>query len=137
VIAVDSSVAVAAFGDWHRLNRTACAVVDEGVALPAHVLVETYSVLTGFPPPHRASPNLVEQWLDDRFPTILASPTPEDHRALVRQLAAAGRIGGGVYDALVAMTARTAGAVLVSADARAMSVYELIGVEMRFLHDDR
>lgn len=57
--AVDSSVAVAAFGEWHVLNEPARAVLDEGAALPAHALLETYSVLTGFPPPHRAAPELV------------------------------------------------------------------------------
>lgn len=133
MIAVDSSVAVAAFGDWHRFNRAACAVLDKGVTVPAPVILETYSVLTGFPPPHRASPDLVERWLDGRFPTILGPPSPEDHRHLVHQLAAAGRIGGSIYDAVVALTARIAGAVLVTADARATAIYELIGVEVRFL----
>lgn len=133
MIAVDSSVAVAAFGDWHRLNRAACALLDEGVAVPAHVVLETYSVLTGFPPPHRSPPGLVQQWLDDRFPTILAAPSPEEHRSLVEKLAAAGRTGGAVYDALVAVTAGTAGAALVTADTRAAPVYELMGVEVRFL----
>lgn len=51
MIAVDASVAVAAFGDWHRGNPEACAVLDEGAALPAHALLETDSVLTGFPTP--------------------------------------------------------------------------------------
>jgi hypothetical protein len=27
MIAVDSSVAIAAFGDWHELNEPACAVL--------------------------------------------------------------------------------------------------------------
>ena len=35
MIAVDTSVAVAAFGEWHRLNAPARAVLDEGAALPA------------------------------------------------------------------------------------------------------
>lgn len=100
MIAVDTSVAVAAFGEWHRLNEPACDVLDAGAALPAHALLETYSVLTGFPPPHRASPALVDAWLDDRFPTILAPPAAEEQRTLVRRLAAAGRGGGAVYDAL-------------------------------------
>jgi predicted nucleic acid-binding protein len=131
VIAVDASVAVAAFGDWHRRNREACAVLDEGAALPAHALLETYSVLTGFPPPHRAAPELVDTWLDDRFATILAPPPPLEQRALVRRLAASGRTGGAVYDALVALTARLAGAILVTADDRATPVYELVGVDLR------
>ncbi len=101
--------------------------------MPAHVLLETYAVLTGFPPPHRASPDLVGRWLVERFPTVLAPPSPDEHRALVGELANAGRIGGVTYDAIVALTARVAGAQLVSADARAFPVYELVGVEVRVL----
>lgn len=133
MIAVDSSVAVAAFGEWHELNSSACAVLDEGAAIPAHALLETYSVLTGFPPPYRASPGLVDTWLDDRFPAILPPPSAEAQRELVRTLAQAGRISGAVYDALVALTAKIAGAALVTADRRAIPVYELVGVELRFL----
>lgn len=53
----------------------------------------------------------------------------------MRTLASAGRIGGAVYDALVALTARLAGAVLVTADARAAATYDLVGVELRRLGD--
>lgn len=133
MIAVDSSVAIAAFGDWHELNAAARAVLDAGVALPAHALLETYSVLTGFPPPHRAAPDLVMTWLDDRFPRILPPPPAREQRDLLRTLAAAGRTGGAVYDGLVGLTARRAGATLVTADARAAAVYELTEVEIRFL----
>ena len=48
-------------------------------------------------------------------------------------LASAGRIGGAVYDGLVALIARLAGAVLVTADVRATSIYALVGVEVRQL----
>lgn len=133
MIAVDTSVAVAAFGDWHQRNEEARAVLDEGAALPAHALLETYSVLTGFPPPHRAAPELVDAWLDDRFSIILAPPPPHEQRDLVRRLASTGRTGGAVYDAVVALTARLAGAVLVTADARAASLYELVGVQLHHL----
>lgn len=133
MIAVDTSVAVAAFGDWHQ--EEARAVLDEGAALPAHALLETYSVLTGFPPPHRAAPELVDAWLDDRFSIILAPPAPHEQRDLVRRLASTGRTGGAVYDAVVALTARLAGAVLVTADARVASLYELVGVQLHRLGD--
>ena len=133
MIAVDSSVAIAAFGDWHELNEPACAVLDQGAALPVHALLETYSVLTGFPPPHRVAPALVERWLDDRFASILAAPGTDEQRDLVRTLARAGRTGGAVYDALVALTAKLAGAVLVTADRRAVATYELVGVDLQHL----
>lgn len=133
MIAVDSSVAVAAFGEWHRLNPAACEVFDDGAALPAHALLETYSVLTGFPPPHRAAPDLVDAWLDDRVSDVLAPPSPSQQRSLVTALAAAGRIGGAVYDGLVGLTAHLAGAELITADARAVATYELVGVPLRLL----
>jgi len=134
MIAVDSSVAIAAFGEWHELNERAAAVVAEGVGLPAHARLETFSVLTGFPPPHRAAPALVLEWLEDRFPTILPSPSPdEQHELLLRRLTAAGRIGGAVYDGLVALTALSAGATLLTADSRAATTYDLIGVDHRYL----
>ena len=133
MIAVDSSVAIAAFGDWHELNEPACAVLDRGASLPVHALLETYSVLTGFPPPHRAAPALVDRWLGDRFTAILAAPGTEEQRELLRTLARAGRTGGAVYDALVALTAKLAGAVLITADRRALATYELVGVDVRHL----
>lgn len=135
MIAVDSSVAIAAFGDWHELNEPARSVLDEGAAIPAHALLETYSVLTGFPPPHRAAAGLVDTWLEDRFQLVLPPPGVHAQRELVRTLAGAGRIGGVVYDALVALTAKTAGAILVTADTRARSAYELVGVELRLLNE--
>lgn len=133
MIAVDSSVAIAAFGDWHRRNAEARAVLDAGAALPAHAMLETYSVLTGFPVPHRAPPDLVDTWLRDRFSRVLSPPSARAQRQLVRDLAAAGRGGGAVYDALVGLTASAAGATLVSADDRAAAVYHLVGVEVRRL----
>lgn len=131
MIAVDSSVAVAAFGEWNELNGVARAVLDEGAAIPAHALLETYSVLTAFPPPHRAHPSVVEQWIDSRFAKVLPSPSAEEQRELIRELARDGRIGGAVYDGLVALTAHRAGATLVTADRRAASLYALVGVAVR------
>ena len=64
MIAVDSSVVIAGFGAWHALNEAASSVLDEGAAIPAHAMLESYSVLTGFPPPHRAPPEIVNTWLD-------------------------------------------------------------------------
>ncbi|MDQ3781952.1 MAG: PIN domain-containing protein [Actinomycetota bacterium] len=133
MIAVDSSVAIAAFGDWHALNEPARQVLDAGAAIPAHALLETYSVLTAFPPPHRARPTVVDQWLDARFAGILTPPGPEALRRLVHRLASAGFIGGTTYDALVALTVAQADAVLVTADTRAATVYDFVGVEVRNL----
>jgi len=133
MIAVDSSVAIAAFGEWHELNQRAVKVLDEGAALPAHALLETYSVLTGFPPPHRAPPEVVDAWLEGRFETTLPSPQVHEQRDLVRRLASLGRTGGAVYDALIGLTAQRAGATLITADRRAVSIYGLLGVPYELL----
>jgi len=133
MIAVDSSVAIAAFGDWHALNGPAVRILDEGAEIPAHVRLETYSVLTGFPPPHRAPAELVVTWLADRFSKVLAPPSSQEQKEILTLLAGAGRIGGAVYDALVALTVKRAGATLVTADRRAASIYELVGVSFRRL----
>jgi predicted nucleic acid-binding protein len=133
MIAVDSSIAIAGFGEWHELNEPACEILDRGPSLPAHALLETYSVLTGFPPPYRVPAALVVEWLDDRLVTILPAPPVEEQRALIRSLAREGRIGGAVYDALVGLTAKIAGATLITADRRAHATYELVGVEVRLV----
>lgn len=133
MIAVDSSVAIAAFGEWHELNSESRSVLDEGAAIPAHALLETYSVLTRFPPPYRAAPGLVDEWLKDRFSKILEPPSAAAHRALISALAGAERAGGAVYDALVAITAKRGDATLVTADSRAIPIYELFEVEHRQL----
>ena len=131
--AVDSSIAVAAFGEWHELNVLARRVLDCGAALPAHALLETYSVLTGFPPPYRASPGLVAEWLDSRFPLVLPPPEIDQQRDLIRRLAGEGRTGGAVYDSLVALTAKLGNATLITADQRAVGTYELVGVDVELL----
>lgn len=128
MIAVDTSVAVAAFGEWHELNARALEVLDRGAVLPVHALLETYSVLTGFPPPHRAPPEVVNEWLESRFEAILPSPDVAEQRDLVRSLASLGRTGGAVYDALVGLTAQRAGATLVTADRCAVPIYGALGV---------
>ena len=90
-------------------------------------------MLTGFPPPHRAAPALVDTWLDDRFANLLPPPNADEVRKLVRLMAREGRSGGAIYDALVAQTAKLEELVLVTADVRAAATYELVGVEFQRL----
>lgn len=131
--AVDTSVAVAAFGEWHSLNLPAREILDEGAVLPVHAMLETYSVLTAFPPPHRASPAVVDEWLRGRFDGVLAAPSPKQHQKLVSRMAGAGRSGASIYDALIGLTAKLAGAELYTADLRASAVYDLLEVNWRGL----
>lgn len=135
MIAVDTSVAVAAFATWHEGHRAALAAMtaEPGPRLPAHAALECFSVLTRLPPPHRARPELVTAYLRGRFPEEpLVLPGPQQ-RDLIDEAAEAGIAGGAVYDALVGATARHAGALLLSRDHRAARTYERLGVRFRLV----
>jgi predicted nucleic acid-binding protein len=133
LIAVDTSVVVAAFASWHEGHRDAAAALARRPRAPAHVLVESFSVLTRLPPPHRAPADLVASFLEQRFreaPLVLPARA---HRELVKSAADIGLAGGAIYDALIAATARHAGATLLTRDQRARPVYERVGVRHELL----
>jgi predicted nucleic acid-binding protein len=133
LIAVDTSVVVAAFASWHEGHRDAAAALFRKPRIPAHVLVESFSVLTRLPPPHRAPADLVASFLQQRFrepPLVLPARA---HRELVNDASDVGLAGGAIYDALIAATVRHAGATLLTRDQRARPVYERIGVRHRLL----
>ena len=126
--AVDTSVVVAGFATWHDGHDAALAALDRRPRVPAHVLIESYSVLTRFPPPHRTSPATAMSFLRRRFvdpPLVLQSG---DHVRLVELVGKRGLAGGSIYDALIAWTAKQAGATLLTRDRRAIRVYEAIEV---------
>jgi predicted nucleic acid-binding protein len=130
---VDSSVAVAAFASWHEQHAAADRTVAGGVRLIAHCAVETFSVLTRLPPPHRARAELVRDFLAARFPEEYIGLDTAGHRALLSRLTELGITGGAAYDALVAATAAAADATLISCDRRAAATYERFGVGFRLL----
>ncbi len=76
---------------------------------------------------------VVREWLEDRFKTVLDPPEVEEQRALVRQMAGLGRPGGAISDTLIGLTARRAGVTLISADRRAAAIYELLEVPFEML----
>lgn len=129
MIAPDTSILVAGFATWHEAHQSATRALNRGVHLVAHAAVETYSVLTRLPPPHRVTPAVVHAYLADvtsaDFLTLGARP----HRELIGFLAAHNVTGGATYDALVATTAKAAGATLLTRDRRAVRTYELLQVE--------
>lgn len=133
MIAVDTSVVVAAFATWHEGHAAAAAALSRQPRIPAHVLIECYSVLTRLPPPHRAPGDLVAEFLGQRFKEPPLSLPPRGHTALLDTVARAGLAGGAIYDALIAATARHAGATLLTRDRRARVVYERIGVDYQLI----
>lgn len=133
MIAVDTSVVVAAFASWHEGHASAAAVMSRAPRIPAHVLVETFSVLTRLPPPHRAPAELVQVFLADRFgdaPLVLPS---RGHRDLIEMASREGLTGGAIYDALIAATVLHANATLVTRDQRARMTYDRVRVPYEFL----
>jgi predicted nucleic acid-binding protein len=133
MLAVDTSVVVAAFAGWHDGHLAAVGVLARRPRLPVHVLLESYSVLTRFPPPHRTSPAPATSFLETRFPEPPLGLPPAECRRLVADAATNGVAGGAIYDALIAWTAKRAGATLLTRDRRAVRVYEAVGVRFELV----
>lgn len=94
--------------------------------LVGHVLVETYSVLTRLPSPHRVAPQDAGSVLRSLSFEVLTLPSSQ-HQPLLGLLAGRGIRGGAVYDGLVAATARHHGCTLLTRDRRARSTYDAVG----------
>ena len=131
--AADTSLVVAAFASWHENHEAARRVLDGGLRLIEHCALETYSVLTRLPPPHRISGEVVRDFLAARFPHPLLRLSEPVYKSFILGLVDHGVTGGAVYDALVAATAAGCGAELVSCDRRALTVYERYGVRAQLL----
>ena len=131
--AIDTSVAIAAFASWHEKHELARHVLDDGARLIEHCALETYSVLTRLPAPHRAPSEVVRTFLETRFSGPLLRLGAAAYRTFLSTLPERGVIGGAAYDALVAATAADHKIQLVSCDRRAMTTYERYGVQTRLL----
>ena len=131
--AADTSLVVAAFASWHEQHDAARRVLDAGARLIDHCALETYSVLTRLPPPHRSPAPVVMDFLRARFPQPFLRLGEPRYRAFVRGLVQQGIAGGAAYDALVAATAAAAHAELITCDRRAAGVYDTYGVRFQLL----
>lgn len=127
-ISCDTSVLVPALVSWHPEHAQVRGLLTEVTAVPAHALLECYSVLTRLPAPHRIAPA-------DAAAAVAglpwrALPLPgRAHVALVPTMGSSGVSGGAVYDALVAATAMHHGFRLLTRDRRARTTYDRIGVD--------
>lgn len=131
--AADSSVVIAGFASWHGGHEAARRALDGGPRLIDHCALETYSVLTRLPPPHRVPVELVREFLESRFPQPWLRLDEPAFRAFVAGLAPHGIAGGGVYDALVAATAVAHSAQLLTCDRRAQAIYERYGLAVKLV----
>jgi predicted nucleic acid-binding protein len=133
VTAIDTSVAVAALAAWHVGHEQARRAAADA-AIPAHARLETYSVLTRMPPPHRLVPSVVAHLLERWFPadeTLV--PSPELSRSVVERCRDRGVEGGAVYDALVGLTAAESAVTLLTRDERAARTYRRLEIDFELV----
>jgi len=133
LIAIDTSVVIAAFASWHEGHGVAAAALAKRPRLPAPVLIESYSVLTRLPAPHTAAAATVEEFLRDRFPRPPLVLPAKAYAPLLRTIASSGVRGGAVYDAVIGATARHANALLLTRDRRASATYQRLGVRFELV----
>lgn len=133
ILTADSSVVVPALllaHPEHRVSRAALIDVD---AVPAHVVIEAFSVLTRLPSGLAASPATALRLIRSRFGDRPLSLSDADHIQFLDDLEASGIRGGQVYDALVAATARANGARVLTRDRRAAATYQAMHAEVSFV----
>ena len=131
--AADTSLVIAAFASWHESHEPARRALDGGLRLIEHCALETYSVLTRLPPPHRISCAVVRDFLAARFPQPFLRLSTPAYKEFILGLPGHEVTGGAAYDALVAATAAGCGAELVTCDRRALPVYERYGIRTQLL----
>ena len=132
MIAVDTSVIVAGFASWHDQHLPARRALGADRLVPGHVLLETYSVLTRLPSPHRVPSEIAMTYLEMMFPRKqIIFPSPDTIAALPRLCHEAGLSGGATYDAVVGVTCLEHNAELVTLDRRSLRNHQALGVTAR------
>jgi predicted nucleic acid-binding protein len=114
--AVDTSVLIAGVLARHEHHSAShrelerLAASDSEVWLPVHAVLESYSVLTRLPPPHRIAPLDARELLRGSFGTWALAGPPGDVWSFLADSAARSVAGGAVYDALIVESALRVGA---------------------------
>jgi predicted nucleic acid-binding protein len=85
------------------------------------------------PEGQRIAPTVVLEALERRFTQPWLAMDAESLRDALQRAVTAGVRGGALYDALIAATAATHNAKILSADQRALPTYRAMGVELRFI----
>ena len=87
------------------------------------------------PEGHRIAPAVVLEALERGFTQPWLAMDADALRDALRKAVEAGVRGGALYDALIAATAATHDAEILSADRRALGTYRAMDVEVRFIDD--
>jgi len=131
--AADSSVTVAALWGDHPAYEAAAEALAGCESTIAHVAVETYSVLTRMPTPHRAAATAAAAALKERLGGTYATLEANMYPRALERLAEAGVSAGATYDGLIALTAIEHQLELVTRDRRAERTYRALGVPYEML----
>ena len=115
-VAFDSSVLIAAVLAWHEHHPDSHREVERlagntaAAVIPTHALLESYSVITRLPAPHRVHPHHARELLRGPFRDWITVPAPEPIWPMIDRMAETDLSGGAVYDALIVESALAAGA---------------------------
>lgn len=128
---LDASCMVAAVLEWHEKHGVTRREVEtrlargERLVSAAHALLETYSVLTRLPPPHRLAAEDARTliWRNFIEGVRLVPPDARIYRSLLRDAPDRGVVGGRAYDDLLARCAAKA------------KVTALLTLDERHFHD--
>lgn len=118
---------IAALSAWHEQHEAAAQALESVTALPAHVAIEAYSVLTRLPSGLAVPAGAAAGVIARRFGGPPLRLAPADHGSVLAKLARAGVVGGASYDGLVALEAAAHGHTLLTLDQRAQPTYRSLG----------
>jgi predicted nucleic acid-binding protein len=131
--AADSSIVVAALLADHPEHKTAADALADCKTTIAHVAIETYSVLTRLPAPHRVDAKTAATVLARRLTATYATLDAGAYATLPSTLVAARVSGGATYDGLIALTALERDLELLTRDKRAERTYRALNVPYQLL----
>ncbi len=129
MIAVDSSLVIAALSPWHESREIAAQYCRDDAYVPAHCLIESYSVLTRMPQPLQISGKVAAKALTLQWDLRKLVLSEESHASMLSDFAQAGVVGGSTYDGPVALTVRAFECSLFPLDRRAERTYRRLGVD--------
>jgi predicted nucleic acid-binding protein len=131
VIALDTSVVLAALAPWHTAHLVARDLLrgEPEHRMVVHVAYETTSTLSRMPEGKRIAAPIVQQALETLFPGDWLQLDAADARRSLSAAVDRGIRGGALYDAVIAATALSHGVRLLSFDRRAFVTYEAVGVD--------
>jgi predicted nucleic acid-binding protein len=139
-IALDSSYLIALLSSWHAQHPRTLGSYQHWsdrnaqIILPAHTILECYSVLTRLPAPYRLPPDIALQAMHENF-SRTAVVVGVKGGGLWERIESFSRLklgGGQVYDALIAWCAADAGAtILLTWNLRHFATIAPPGLEVR------